>query len=231
MRLRDTRLADFGHLGRFVFPSRCPGCGQTANPVCADCATTMRPAIVSPPPVGIAQWHSRFSYEGVVRELVARAKYRKERHAIRWLAGAAVSHVERRDATLSRSIKCGAAVLTWIPTTDQRRRSRGFDHAQLIANSLASGFGVVRPVGLLRRADATAQTGRSREDRFRGPSFAVPYANLSSWSSTSVVLCDDVCTTGSTLRNAALALRREGFRGEIAAITVATTPPHSRSVV
>src|SRR5207302_9686129 len=62
-----------------ILPARCPGCGRGGAVVCRACAATLAPAPRAPPPPPAAWWTACFAYEGVARELVARAKYRNER--------------------------------------------------------------------------------------------------------------------------------------------------------
>ena len=216
-------------LGGALFPSACPGCGRRGEPVCDGCVLGMRAAVAAAPPLGIARWVAPFAYEGIARELVARTKYRNERHAIRWLSNRAAAHVNLQYPELAQAIANGSTVLTWVATTERRRRARGFDHAELIANAFGKSFGV-RAVGLLGRVDDVAQTGQARDQRLRGPQFSTHVTKPATVSKmpqpdVEVVLCDDVATTGSTLRNAALALRHAGWTNDISAITLARTPP------
>ncbi|MGQ0805826.1 MAG: ComF family protein, partial [Actinomycetota bacterium] len=110
-----------------VFPTQCPGCGRRADPVCGECARTLRAPPAAPPPAGLDAWVAPLAYEGVARDLVARVKYRHARATLPWLA-----------AVLTRAL--GVAhppasfdAVTWAPTTPDRRRGRGVDHAELLA--------------------------------------------------------------------------------------------------
>ena len=113
-----------------VFPARCPGCGLAAEPMCASCATTVRSAPALPVPAGMNALYVPFAYEGVVRELVARAKYRNRHAALEWLAGEMVGALGDVSSRLD--------VVTWAPTTARRKRERGFDQAELLATLIAS---------------------------------------------------------------------------------------------
>lgn len=105
----------------------------------------------------------------------------------------------REKRELPHSLK-----VTWVPTTDHRRRTRGFDQAELLARHLAAHVGVPH-ARLLRRTSRAHQTGSSREVRLIGPSFvARPVGNMS------VIVVDDVTTTGATFRAAARALVNAG---------------------
>jgi predicted amidophosphoribosyltransferase len=182
--------------------------------MCAACAAGLRAAPRLAVPPGLAACVAPFAYEGVARELVARVKYRNQRAALPWLAGAMA------DALATRTRVPPDAVVTWAPASASRRRARGFDHGELLARAVGDRLGL--PVaGLLLRAPGPAQTGRARAERRPGPGLrATPAANRLG----SVVVVDDVLTTGATLAAAAAALRRAGV-GRVLAVTAAATPP------
>jgi predicted amidophosphoribosyltransferase len=161
---------------------------------------TVRPPPEVAPPVGLDALVVPFAYTGVVRELVARAKYRHRHAALGWIADAMVVEL---DSAVTPSID----VVTWAPTTASRRRERGFDQAQVLALAVARSRR--RPGrALLRRIGEEHQTGRSRAERIGAPAFAArPTAAL---TGRSVLLVDDVMTTGATLGAAATVLRGAG---------------------
>lgn len=95
-------------------------------------------------------------------------------------------------------------VVTWAPTSPERRRRRGFDQAELLARAVARRSG--RPVAaLLRRRPGPPQAGRSRQERRSPAGFDV--AREVPWP---VLVIDDIATTGATLSAAARALRAGG---------------------
>ena len=193
-----------------LFPARCVGCGRPPTALCSACLGRAPAAPTAAPPVPIDGWVAAFAYEGAVREALARLKYRNARCTLPALAAALV---ERLRAEALGPID----VVTWPPTTAERRRSRGFDQAEQLARAVGRGLGApVRPC-LTRRA-GPSQTGRSARERHRGPAFGSdPVDGLR------VLVVDDVTTTGATLTAAARAHRSAGA-GRVAAATVARTP-------
>jgi len=134
-----------------------------------------------------------------------------------WLADAMVAAmVDGLDAMLA------VDVVTWAPTSRDRRRARGFDPAELLARAVARRLTRhldLRCLGVLDRHPGPPQTGLTGADRRRGPSYVARRA--APWS---VLVVDDVATTGATVSAAALALRAAGAH-RVHAVTAARTPP------
>jgi predicted amidophosphoribosyltransferase len=194
-----------------VAPGRCPGCGARGPAVCNSCLGRLKRAPTAPPPAPIAWWTACFAYEGVAREIIARSKYRHERAALRMLARELPTAVARVPAAID--------LVTFAPASRARYARTGVDHGAVIARVTAEALGVqFRPL-LGRRAGDGEQTGRDAASRRRGPrvraTVHVPCA--------SILLVDDVATTGGTLAAAARALLASGARTVFAA-TIARTP-------
>ena len=150
-----------------------------------------------------------FAYEGVMREVVARLKYRGSVHPVRWLALAMVHELHGSGSCAAVD---GPATVTWAPTTPARRRVRGFDHAQLLARSIGPELSL--PVRrTLDRRPGPPQTGRTAAARKAGPVFRARRSEAGV-----VILVDDVVTTGATLTAAAAELRRAGATTVIGAV-------------
>lgn len=115
-----------------------------------------------------------------------------------------------------------------LPLHWTRRLVRGYNQAERIARPLAAVCGL-RYDPALRRAHWTpAQTSLERSARQRSQRRGFRLAAGADVAGASVLLVDDVMTTGATLRAAAGALRRGGARRVIAAVAARTPGPRER---
>ena len=161
---------------------------------------------------GVDEVWAGWCHEGAAAELVRALKYGR--------VTTAVTPIADRMASVAAPAQA-ADVVTWVPCSPTRRRERGFDPAELLARALARRLRL-RARRLLRRLDDEPQTARTRAGRLAGPGLAARPGRLRG----SVLVVDDVCTTGSTLRVAAAALRAGGATAVVAAVaTMAPAAP------
>jgi ComF family protein len=122
------------------------------------------------------------------------------------------------------SVLAAGAVLVPVPLHPRRLRARGFNQAELLAVSIGRRASLrVAPRALLRRRDTPAQTGLSAAGRRRNVAGAFAVRQPETIRGRTVVLVDDVLTTGATVRACARELSRAGARG-VHVLTVARVP-------
>ena len=101
------------------------------------------------------------------------------------------------------------AVLVPVPSHWRRRLRRGFNPAESLARGLACNWGLqVAPSLLVRTAHRRSLTGSSREERMRV--LEACYVGMPTPDARTVVVVDDVLTTGATYRTCAQAMEAKG---------------------
>lgn len=124
-----------------------------------------------------------------------------------------------------RSLRWNIDIMIPIPLGKQRLIERGYNQVALVAQPLAYHLGLVyAPQALWKSRDTRSQVGLNISQRRENVENAYQ-ADQSMVSGKSVLLMDDVSTTGSTLSSSTDALLMAGAR-EVYAITIARALAH-----
>jgi len=174
-----------------IVPPLCGRCGTpTAWPVsrCRECAGRR---------IAFTTARSAVQYDAAVRSLVAGWKERALRRLVQSAVALVLEVVQRPDA----------GIVTFVPPDPDRGLKRGHHPPGRLAEELARSWELPVVALLRRRRAAERQRGLSRAERRRNVAgaFVAPSAVPSS-----VVLVDDVFTSGATANSAASALRQTG---------------------
>jgi ComF family protein len=207
-----------------LLPVQCPGCGLEGSAPCPTCAAHIARRLGEPGgsplglatalPAGLAQLEWCAAFGGPARACLHALKYDGERRLARPLGGL----MARRW----REVALGGDWLVPVPVHAARKRDRGFDQAELLAEAVGAAIGLP-VVPLLRRAARTAAQhalGRQARAGNVGHAFAVDPRRRQAVGGRWLVLVDDVVTTGATLSACAGTLLADGARA-VSALTLA----------
>jgi ComF family protein len=214
----------------FVLPPRCPGCGLIVDgdhrfcagcwqkldflgsPSCKRCAVplphdlgdeAMCGACHADPPA-FDRAAAAVAYGEVARAVALRLKYGGRPGVARTMAG--------QMARLAADVPMNALVVP-VPLHRWRLWSRGYNQALLIARGVAMRKGLACPPDLLVRTKATpVLRGLGREARAKAMAgaFAVFPERNAMLKGRTVLLIDDVYTSGATASACAKVLKRAG---------------------
>ncbi|HSS05080.1 MAG TPA: phosphoribosyltransferase family protein [Solirubrobacterales bacterium] len=192
-----------------LVPPLCATCGRVSRLEATLCTRCTRRLAAAEPlegagGPGLDRAWSAAPHEGVARELVAALKFRRLLRVTELMADRI--HWLAPGALLSGTI-------VPVPTAPLRSAMRGFDPAAEIAQALAQRTELPLQACLVRRGGGR-QVGKRRAQRIGHP----PRIHTKGEVPRSVLLIDDVLTTGATLSACARALRQAGAV-RIAAIT------------
>jgi predicted amidophosphoribosyltransferase len=218
----------------FVYPRRCPFCGEVLGtlPACPACAPEL---------ARLALAHRRlspdthyfgdlggaaavFRYEGCARAAVLRIKYggrpRGGRDLGNCMAQALFGCTFRRKYAILLPERASAAgmgydVIVPVPASDS---GRGYNVPELLAAPLHTALGLpVQPQALERRHFMRHQAGLPLSDRLANVAGAFVPARGCDVEGRRVLLVDDVITTGATAAACAAALLAAGAQSVEAA--------------
>lgn len=209
----------------FALPPRCAGCGLIVDEVhsfCPECWTKVEflgesgcstcglpleatdaeecGACTARPP-RIKRMRSAVAYDELSRSIAIRLKYGRKVALARTMARFMAPLVKRDEQ----------AVLVPVPLHRGRLWQRGFNQSALVASELAKATGLRADPHLLKRVKRTpALKGMSLSQRRRIVSGAFEVQKSAELDGRTVVLVDDVLTTGSTANACAKALHKAG---------------------
>lgn len=184
---------------------------QTALPVARDPLPVLCISCLADP-LPLEWCDSWGEYRGSLERLLGALKF--ERHD--FLDDALASLLEE---TLRARGDLAFDAIAAVPMAPAKERRRGYNQADLLGRALARRVGVRCDMTLLRRAEERA-TQSTLPKRERAANVRGAFASASRVKGKSILVVDDICTTGETLRACATALLREGA-GRVCAITVA----------
>jgi len=250
---RSLRIA-LDSFAAVLLPSDCRICHQplarlSRIPVCGDCLSSLSPADVTACSVcGEAlefltterdatcsmcrRAHPRFdfaisfgSYDGALRRLVHLLKYEQLKPAANILGKKLAEAISFRNLVSENPI-----LVVPVPLHDAKRRQRRFNQSELLARYALRQLDRSRfelHAGNLRRVRATvSQTGLTRHQRRENVRGAFMVTAPEPVRDRTVLIVDDVYTTGTTLNECARVLRAAGARQ----VVVATVARVYRSV-
>ena len=219
------------HVLDLILPPRCGACRKIGawlcdgcrarirrleEPLCAHCGVEVdsarRECGCRARLPSLTRLRSAVAYEGPVEQAVRRFKYEGWRR----LAGPLAQLIAERLAVEGLAARCVIAV----PLHPARLRQRGYNQAELLAAELRKRLALPTSKGELVRTRSTPpQVGRDRLRRFENVKDAFGWRGAG-LEGASILLVDDVATTGATLNACASALRAAGS-GPVTGVSIA----------
>lgn len=227
-----------------LFPARCIGCGcrgflicqrclasapRLQPPYCQRCGRSLSFASISS---GLAAarlcgscCEIPFHIEGMRSPYLLTGFMRKAIHEFKYGGVFSLAPVLGKIlADYLNESRMPADVVVSVPLHQSRRKERGYDQAELLAESLTKHTGLPLGRGWLVRQRPTLPQVRTASAMERWSNVRAAFApGPRVERSRTVLLVDDVCTTGATLEACAMALQEAGV-GHVWGLTVAREP-------
>ncbi len=209
----------------FIFPKLCYGCGHSGSYICSSCVRNkIKPIFVHKCHVckgniNLGWMHRECqelslvdglvvlgNYDGILKKLIKDAKYQMHYEIMNDLG-----------IVFSKYLKIyhfNNCIYTAVPMSSFKKKKRGFNQAEILGKVI----GKEQYCDLLvRNRNTKTQVGMDREHRIQNlkSAFGIKKSFLKDKSilekCKSIIIVDDVYTTGTTLNECAKILREYGF--------------------
>lgn len=211
---------------RLIYPERCGFCGRIISPgswICAECHEEIDIIYCdgSVPEhlknMGLDRVFYAGRYGGTARDGILRLKRKRAFNAAKYFCSGLYDSIVQSGAV--KDIDCVA----YVPMSRRKRAANGYDQAEIIAEILARSLGKELIHGAIRRTSTKSsqhsQKGFENRQKFAQKVYLPPERKLD-LSGRTILLCDDVLTTGSSLSRCAAILKEQGAKAVYAAALV-----------
>lgn len=200
---------------RLFYPSLCANCENLLelreSGLCVPCRGALEALRLLPSEerIRLSFCHGHegwalFRYEGVIKEVFHKIKFEKRRDLLRVFSHEISQFLQRRPRLAEYD--CIVAV----PLDLGRRLEREFNQSQMIATKVQEIFGIKQEAGLIKKRSTPPQSLLGRRERHLNLNGVFSAASPHRIRGKSVLLVDDIFTTGATLEEAAKTLKAAG---------------------
>ena len=207
---------------RLLFPPKCVLCravlAEEETDLCRGCRESQMEYTGSKNKLSfLAQWTGLWYYKENVRQSILRYKFCGRR-----------SYGESYGRLLAMKLQKEGLddtdLLSWVPISRQRKRSRGYDQSQLLAAAVAKELGM-QEVATLRKICNTKPQSTMGSAAHRRANILGAYSVIdpSLIAGKRILLLDDIITTGATASECARTLLTAGAKEvKLATLAVAS---------
>ncbi|TVR83353.1 MAG: ComF family protein [Saprospirales bacterium] len=219
----QKRIPIISNIVDLIFPNLCPAC-LSEQPlhnhfVCLNCLSDLpfthhyqntlenelAMAFWGRLPLSGAASILYFSKDGKAKQLLQRIKY-EGRRDIGIETGKIMGHYLKQSSMIEN-----IDLIIPVPLHPRKKAKRGFNQCDLLAQGLSETTGIPTDFNaIIRSRNNPSQTSLSRENRFHNSQSLFKVTNPEKVNGKSILLIDDVITTGATLESCGRELLEAG---------------------
>ena len=210
----------FDYILDLIYPQKCVFCGKVLGKadICNECSSKLpytKGDEVSQKLSFIPKCVSPLYYEGVVRESFLRYKFMGvQAYSVRY--GKLMSECVENNLDCS-----GIDVISCVPLSSKRLRRRGYNQALLLTKEISHNLNIPETQLLKKNRDNPAQSGtKSAKERLSNVTGIYSLQSKADVREKTILLVDDIVTTGATLSECARILKKSGAE-QVYAVTLA----------
>ena len=194
----------------FIDDNYCEHCGRqlfSKSQYCSTCKENLTELAFS---------RSAFNYGRPINNLIKKMKYDNGRYVAKMLAKYLFEAYRRYDLRVD--------ILTFVPMTERAKYKRGYNQSEILCRTLAESLSLEVFDGIIKIKETERQAKLKRKERESNLSKAFKIMKKKNIKGKTVLIVDDVSTTGSTAKALASKLLKAGAI-EVGLLTVASVPP------
>ncbi len=204
-----------------LFPDRCMYCGEiiidSKVPICDECIKNMpvfkekccnicgRETAQCFCKIGDFAFDRNISvmrYDGVAKTIIRRMKFGKKPQLISFLANEMALKIKKEYKDKAFDF------VTFVPMHPIKQMRRGFNQSYELAKIIAYKLDIPLYPTLKKKFKFKSQKNLKRKDRFKN--IRGTFKSINKYTGKNILIIDDIMTTGATLSECALTLKRSG---------------------
>ena len=198
----------------FIYPTKCLICNETIikreNYICEKCKKELKIddimiSIVMDDGSEI-ECFSPFEYSGKIKKSILRFKFKGYKNYSKFFAEVMAKGVTQKFSNIK--FDC----ITYVPLRPERKRSRGYNQSECIASDISSIINVPCEELISKIKSNHIQHELDFSSRIENVKGVYAVKNERAVKGKTILLCDDIITTGSTLRECAKTLLESGAK-------------------
>ncbi len=195
----------------FIFPNKCPVCDcimSYNSLICKSCMRKIQNLNLKKELFKINNKSiyciAPFKYEGLIRNSILKFKFKGK-----------MSHAAFFAYMMSQTINkyySNLDFVTFVPISSERKIKRKFDQSEILSEKISKIINVPLKSTLEKMADNAEQHNLERNEREKNILNVYNVIGKNDIKGKNILLIDDVCTTGNTLKECAKTLMTAGAK-------------------
>ena len=189
--------------------AKCLHCGRKTHFIqnyCTSCKEAMTDLEIA---------RSVFCYEKPISEIIKSLKYNNNRYYAEVLGKCLFDEYSKGELS--------ADIITFVPMTEVAKSKRGYNQSELLAKNLCDRIGLELIKVVEKKKDTESQANLDKFQRMMNLRNAFKVIDKKMVQNKTILLIDDVLTTGATSQAIASTLKKAGA-SKVKLLTVASVP-------
>lgn len=166
--------------------------------------------------VSLDACRSVFNYEPPISALIKNLKYDNRQYIAKYFA--------KSLAMLYFKSYFNADMLVYVPMSEKAKRNRGFNQSEMLAKEVSMIINVPTVDCLIKKRETKRQATLKKAERLKNLKDSFSLTDKKVVKDKTIVIVDDVTTTGATAQTIAEKLKKAGAI-KVYLLTIASTPP------